>query len=144
VVGPAVASVATPSTSLPRLYQPVADVREAVTEARDAVALGRRNRAAAAARALARAQLAVPARDLRLLRGHSVDVVPYETSAVWAYGLAWQPEPLLQWYTAFDGRLDRMNAAALVDRGAERILRQRTPTVDSKVGEFEAPATYLA
>jgi hypothetical protein len=144
VAGAAVASVATPYASLAQLYQPVADVRAALTEARDAVDSGQRSRVAAAARRLARSQLAVPTRDVRLLQGHTVDVVPYETSVVWAYELAWRPEPLLQWYTAFDGRLDRMNAAALVDRGADRILRQRTPTVDSKVAEFEAPATFLA
>ena len=37
-----------------------------------------------------------------------------------------------------------MNASALVRHGAERILRQRGPTVDAKVAAFEAPATYLA
>lgn len=144
VVGAAAASAATPYASLAGLYQPVADVREAARELRDAVDSSHRARVAEDARAVARMQLALPARDLRLLRGHSVHVVPYETSAVWAYGFRWRPEPLLQWYTAFDGRLDRLNASALVQRGADRILRQRTPTVDSKVAEFEAPATYLA
>jgi hypothetical protein len=51
---------------------------------------------------------------------------------------------LLQWYTAFDAHLDRLNASALVRRGAQRILRQRVPTLDAKVAAFEAPATYLA
>jgi hypothetical protein len=144
VVGASAATVTTPEVSLRTLYQPVAHLRTAVKEARDAVDDGSRTRDEAAARALARSQLAVPARDLRLLRGHTVDVVPYETSAAWAYRLRWRPEPLLQWYTAFDAHLDRMNASALAQRGAERILRQRTPTVDAKVGAFEAPATYLA
>jgi hypothetical protein len=144
VVGAAAATVATPEVSLRRVYRPVAHLRIALTEARDAVDGGDRARDEAAARDLARSQLAVPARDLRLLRGHTVDVVPYETSAAWAYRLRWRPEPLLQWYTAFDAHLDRMNASALARRGAERILRQRTPTVDAKVGAFEAPATYLA
>ena len=144
VVGAAAATVTTPEVSLRELYQPVAHLRIAAKEARDAVDGGSRTRDEAAARALARSQLAIPARDLRLLRGHTVDVVPYETSAIWAYRLRWRPEPLLQWYTAFDGYLDRMNASALVRHGAERILRQRGPTVDSKVAAFEAPATYLA
>ena len=36
-----------------------------------------------------------------------------------------------------------MNGAALASRGAERVLRQRTPTLDAKVASFEAPATFL-
>ena len=144
VVGAAAATVTTPDVSLRSLYQPVTHLRVAVTEARDAVDDGNRTRDEAAARSLARLQLAVPAGDLRLLRGHTVDVVPYETSTIWAYRLRWRPEPLLQWYTAFDAHLDRMNASALVRHGAERILRQRGPTVDAKVAAFEAPATYLA
>jgi hypothetical protein len=130
--------------SLERLYRPDVRVRAAAAAARDFVDGGRRSRDLAAAQAHARAELAVPAGDLRLLRGHTVDIVPYETSVASAYGLRWRPEPLLQWYTAFDAHLDHLNAAALVRHGAERILRQRTPTLDSKVTEFEAPMTYLA
>jgi hypothetical protein len=144
LVGAAAATVSTPEVSLRRLYQPVAHLRAALTQARDAVDDGSRTRDEAAARARARSRLAVPARDLRLLRGHTVDVVPYEASAAWAYRLPWRPEPLLQWYTAFDAHLDRLNASALVRRGAQRILRQRVPTLDAKVAAFEAPATYLA
>jgi hypothetical protein len=144
VVGAAAASLLTPEVSLRKPYRLIAHARVAALEARDAVDAGARRRDEAAARVRARSQLAVPERDLRLLRGHSVDVVPYETSAAWAYGFQWHPEPLLQWYTAFDARLDSINASALVRHGADRILRQRTPTVDAKVAAFEAPATYLA
>jgi hypothetical protein len=73
-----------------------------------------------------------------------VDVVPEQTSAIWAYGLRWRPEPLLQWYMAYSSELDRVNADAVGERGAERILRSRTGVVDGKVPDFEAPATYLA
>ncbi len=143
VVGAAAASVAAPDATFRSLYKPVAHVRTAVREARAAVDPGARSREAAEGRAVARSKLAVPASDLSLLRGHSVDVEPYEISAAWAYGFRWRPEPLLQWYTAFDSHLDRMNASALASRGAERVLRQRTPTLDAKVTNFEAPATFL-
>lgn len=115
------------------LYPVAANVRAAATIAD--THLGR-------ARAEARARLGVPATQLAFLRGHTVDSVPYETSAIWAYGLRWRPEPLLQWYMAYDAHLDAMNARGV---RAERVLVQRTTTAtDAKVPAFEAPATYLA
>jgi hypothetical protein len=126
-----------------QLYRPVARARAAVDDGRTLAEGGRRRRELESAKAAVRAQLAVPQGDLRLLRGESVDVVPYEISAVWAYGLRWRPEPLLQWYAAYTGGLDRLNAVALERRGAERILR-RTGTIDSREPDFDAPATHLA
>jgi len=89
----------------------------------------------------ARAQLGVPTSMLRQLRGHTVDSVPYETSALWAYDLRWGQEPLLQWYLAYDEQLDAFNAARV---RADRVLVQRTPATDAEVLAFQAPATYLA
>ncbi|MDX6485753.1 MAG: hypothetical protein QOF43_906, partial [Gaiellaceae bacterium] len=143
VVGAAAAAVASPDATFRSLYRPVAHLRTAVLEARAAVDPGARRRDVAEGRADARSQLAVPAHDLSLLRGHSVDVEPYEISTAWAYELHWRPEPLLQWYTALDSHLDRLNASALASRGADRVLRQRTPTLDAKVASFESPATFL-
>jgi hypothetical protein len=115
-----------------------------VTNLRDVVDGGRRSRLLAEDKAAVRARLGVSAAQLALLDGHTVDVVPAQTSAIWSYGLRWQPEPLLQWYMAYDSDLDRVNADALADRGAERILRARPSAVDGKDPAFEAPATYLA
>ena len=143
VVGAVVASVAAPDATFRSVYKPIGHLHTAALEARAAVDPGVSRRETAKGRAVARAKLAVPAHDLALLQGHSVDVEPYEISAAWAYGFRWRPEPLLQWYTAFDSHLDRMNASALARRGAERVLRQRTPTLDAKVSSFEAPATFL-
>lgn len=92
-------------------------------------------------RADARAELGVPASMVRQLGGHTVDSVPYETSAVWAYDLRWGQEPLLQWYLAYDEQLDAFNAARV---RAERVLVQRTPGTDAEVVSFQAPFTYLA
>jgi hypothetical protein len=78
---------------------------------------------------------------VRQLRGHTVDSVPYEASAIWAYDLRWRQEPLLQWYLAYDEQLDAFNAARVQ---ADRVLVQRTPATDAEVLAFQAPATYLA
>jgi hypothetical protein len=144
VAAAAAAIVATPDVTLRSLYRPIRQAGIGLREMRDVVDPPAERRDAQVARDDARAQLALSPQELRLLRGHDVDVVPYETSAIWAYGFDWRPEPLLQWYTAFNGRLDRFNASRLAGRGAQRILRQRAPVVDAKVAEFEAPASYLA
>jgi len=84
-------------------------------------------------------------RTLALVRGHSVDVGPYETSVAWAYDLDWRPEPLLQQYTAMDETLDRFNADQLERSGAARLLRHvEWPAVDGKQPLFEAPQTSMA
>jgi hypothetical protein len=73
-----------------------------------------------------------------------VDSVPYEVSALWAYGLRWQQEPLLQWYMAYDDQLDRFNARSIKRRGAQRVLEQMTSGSDAELLAFQAPATYVA
>ena len=136
----AAATLATPEIGIAQ-WNPIAHARDAARNVRDLASSGA---AATDARSAMRAQLGVPAAELRLLRGHTVDIVPYEAAAAWAYGLRWQPDPLLQWYMAYNATLDRFNARALASRGAERILREAGNAVDGKVTQFEAPATYLA
>ena len=132
-----------PEFGVRSLYRPLAGPQDAVTQAADVIDAGRRSRAIEREKASIRAQLAIPPAFLRLARGHTVDVVPVDTSAIWAYDLDWRPELLLQWYLAYDSKLDRLNAELLDQRGAERILRAGWGTVDGKVSAFEAPATYL-
>jgi hypothetical protein len=95
-------------------------------------------------KAVVRDQLGLDDATLRLLRGHTVDVQPYETSAVWAYELEWRPQPLIQSYVALDHELDRFNARALASRGAERILlQQQQPALDGRHPLYLAPESSL-
>jgi hypothetical protein len=97
-----------------------------------------------AARATVRHELAFDPATLAVLRGHSVDVEPYETSAVWAYGFNWHPQPLIQSYVALDHGLDLFNAHALRDRGPERVLYQRERrALDGRNPLYVAPESYL-
>jgi hypothetical protein len=144
IAGAIVGVVLTPETSARTVYRPLHSLHVAAGQLHFVASPTRRRDALASARGTARAALAVDTSTLSALRGRTVDVVPSELSATWAYGLRWRPEPLLQWYLAFDAKLDRFNADALVAIGAERVLRERVGAVDGKVPEFEAPATYLA
>jgi hypothetical protein len=139
VVGAALGAATTPDVTLASLYAPRASVLALAHDVRDMA-----SPKPAAWRADAQNQLRVPVKQLRLLAGHTVDSVPYEVSAVWAYRLRWQQEPLLQWYMAYDDQLDRFNARAIERRGAERVLEQMSGGSDAELLAFQAPATYLA
>ena len=139
------AVLATPDVHLRDLFRPVASASQALDDARLVAVPSRLDGAIASSRAAVRKEYALDPRILASLRGRTVDVVPLETAAVWAYGLRWRPEPVLQDYAAYDGYLDRANAGAILRRGADRILLQLLwPVTDGTHPLLEAPATVLA
>src|SRR5207302_3519994 len=142
----AVASLATSlelRTTVP--FHPQRTTGVFLSELRQVATSSERRRLVAIGTEAVRHQLHPPPRVLALVRGHSVDVGPYETSLAWAYGLDWRPEPLLQQYTALDATLDRFNADQLERSGAARDLRRREwPAGDGKHPLFAAPQTCMA
>lgn len=87
--------------------------------------------------------------DQRLLDrmlGHGVSVEPWETQAVWAYGLDWSPVPVFQNYSAYTPALDDLNAEKVAsDDGPERILQQQVAaSIDGRLTVWDAPAQALA
>lgn len=111
--------------------------------------------------ALLRMQLAyrLDQRTLALLRGKTVDVWPWETGIVWAYGLDWKPLPRFHTQGAYTSWLDQRNADALASPdGPQRILRHGTnpvaiegaPTpatpygIDGRYAAYDSPASSLA
>jgi hypothetical protein len=72
-------------------------------------------------------------RTLAELRGHPVDLDPWEIGVAWAYDLDWSPLPVFQNYSAYTETLDRLNAAEIESSpGRERILRENPPLVDGE------------
>ena len=99
-------------------------------------------RAADRARFLSTGDVLPPA-TLALLSGHSVAVEPVEDSVVYAYPqLRWDPEPVLQSYSAYTGYLDHLDASFLASRRApERILYQPWLVIDGRDKFVDPPAT---
>jgi hypothetical protein len=123
------------------LYSPGSRMGTAMDELALTADSGREIRAA---RATIRRELALDKATLAALRGKTVDVEPYETSAVWAYGFNWHPQPLIQSYVALDHELDVFNAHALHDRGPERVLYQREKReLDGRNPLYVAPESYF-
>lgn len=108
----------------------VANVRFAVDQARSLFSAGRRAEVEASGRAGMKSTYRLDPRTLALLRGHTVEIEPWEIGVAWAYGLDWKPLPVFQNYSAYTPALDELNAAEIEgDSGPERILRENEPLV---------------
>lgn len=126
------------------IYRPDQRVDNARHEARVLVDRSARDRLIAVSKKAIRADLALDPATIRLLRGHTVDVEPYETSAIWGYNLPWRPQPLIQSYMATNHALDVFNAHALATRGPGRILRHHDRAyLNGKHQLFIAPESQL-
>jgi hypothetical protein len=88
----------------------------------------------------------LPVKMLKLMRGNTVDVSPWQQTAIWARpGIRFDPLPVLQDYSAFTPSLDRLDTTFLASSDAPRyILRQPLAVIDGRNPAFEPPATQLA
>ena len=127
-------------------YAPIANARRAATQLADVAVAHRRSALVSESAASARRDYAVPASVLAALRGHTVHVDPFDTAAIWAYGLAWRPLPLPQAYSVYTSELDEHQVSYLGSSHApQRILRLYTTTlVNDRPRELEAPGQFRA
>jgi hypothetical protein len=105
----------------------------------------RRDAVVADARETHRIQLELDSRTVSLLDDHTVNVDPYDISAIWALDVPWRPIPVLQTYATVNAALDDANADVLAGPDApERLLRRHVPLrLDGKAPQFESPAYFL-
>ncbi len=112
-------------------------------------ALFHRPETAAANAASLRSQYGLPQQALAELTGRTVHVEPWETAAAYAYPeFEWDPEPVIQAYSAYTAGLDQLNAAWLAGTDApERILWITPPTqplaIDGRGVWFDAPTAKI-
>ena len=78
------------------------------------------------AKARQRALYAIPDRFIKTIGSGTVHIDPYETSAVWAYDLAWRPAPVFQTYAAYTPALDDLNSESLAT-GPQFVLSRLSP-----------------
>ncbi len=136
-------------------FNPIAHIRAAATQVRLLLSPGHRTHLTSLyAQDMRRVYRLSPA-TLRLLRGRTMYVAPWEEAAAWAYGLRWDPPPVFQNYSAYTAALDRLNANALRSPGGpQRILRENTltvnpkthspPAVDRRLPAWDPPGQSLA
>jgi hypothetical protein len=95
------------------------------------------------AKARQRALYAIPDRFIKTIGSSTVHVDPDETSAVWAYDLAWHPAPVFHTYAAYTPTLDGLNGESLA-AGPQFILSRLSPAspatdFDFRLGVQESP-----
>jgi hypothetical protein len=127
-------------------FNPIGSARAFFSQARTLIDSSRRQAVLAAGHERTRKQIGLDGQTIAALVGHTVHVDPYETTAIWAYGLKWRPLRVFAANLAYTTSLDGGNANQLASKGApDRILRQNVPIrADIKSPELESPATFLA
>jgi hypothetical protein len=135
------------SGTVPALVtQPVQSARNFFDEATTLASAHKRAQVVAESRASLNAHFALPPRMVDLMRGQTVDVSPWQETAIWADPLLhFDPLPVLQDYSAYTPSLDQLDTTYLRSPGAPRyILRQPLSEIDGRNPAFDPPATQLA
>jgi len=135
------------SGTVPELVtQPVQAARNFFGEAATMVSSHKQSAVIAQSRQELDDHFQLPTKMVRLMRGHTVDVSPWQQTAIWAHpGIQFDPLPVLQDYSAFTPSLDRLDTTFLASSRAPRyILRQPLASIDGRNSAFEPPATQLA
>jgi hypothetical protein len=112
---------------------------------------GKRQQLISEARSSMRSTYRLDPAMVRALGDRPVHIDPWEAGVAWAYGLNWQPLPVMQSYSAYTPQLDELNAAALIGTdGPSAILRHRRlepvggNSIDDRYPGWESPATMRA
>ena len=134
----------------PSLRSPVEDTTALVDEVRDLAVPGNWARVESTAQTEMRATGDnLPAGVLALLRGRTLAAETLEDGMTFAYagpgyGLRWDPEPVLQSYSAYTSYLDRLDARFLSSpRAPQRILYQPV-TINNRDQWWEPPSAIEA
>jgi hypothetical protein len=96
------------------------------------------------AKARQRALYAIPDRFIKTIGSGTVHIDPDETSAVWAYDMAWRPAPVFQVHQAYTPTLDDLNSETLA-KGPQFVLSRLSPaspatgSIDGRLGVQESP-----
>jgi hypothetical protein len=118
--------------------------RELATTVRSAVDPSWRDARLAAAARDVRATYDLSPRVVSALRGRPVHADAWDIAAVWAYGLHWDPLPVLQTYSAYTPYLDGLDRDRLERATRPAVLRSEEPALDHRVAAWESPGAMVA
>jgi hypothetical protein len=74
----------------------------------------------------------------------TVDVIPTDIALAYGYGLAWDPRPVLQSYSAYTPYLDESDAAHFASQSAPDDVLFADQAIDGLYPVFQEPATFRA
>lgn len=80
---------------------------------------------------------------LRYVDNKTVDIMPWEISMAFAYGMKWTPRPVFQCYSAYTDKLDMLNSKYFESADAPEILLYTFSFfMDKRYPLFDSPATF--
>ncbi len=135
-------TLAAQDQTLRAAWHPLRNMQTAVRQMEDVFDRGKRSKIMEEGRGTVIRTEPLDAETLKLLRGRTVQVAPWNADVVWAYRLHWAPIPVFQSYVAYTTGLDQFNADDLGTKYApERILLNNPPSLDNRVEQFDEPLT---
>lgn len=135
-------TMAAGASSFASAFDPGRDARSAIDQIGQVLQRSERQRLSRTGRSLVKGEYPIDPATLGLLYGHTVDVLPDDVAAAWAYDLDWRPLPIFQSYAVYTTALDEDDADALKSNYApQRILRNADPAIDDRVLAFDEPLT---
>ena len=72
----------------------------------------------------------------------SVDIYPFELSALFAHGLRWAPRPVFQSYSAYNAQLDALNSGHLEGPNAPQHVFFRVQPIDGRLPALEDAGSW--
>ncbi|HTV10275.1 MAG TPA: hypothetical protein VME20_00300 [Acidimicrobiales bacterium] len=133
--------------ALPSAASPLSNVKAFFTEAADIAVPGDSARLASNARARVVAAEPLSPQVLAAVKGRTLAIEPWEDMVAWADPDAtWDPEPVVQAYSAYTSSLDQLDAAFIASaRAPQRILDYRfAEGFDSRDFFMDPPSTSVA
>jgi len=86
----------------------------------------------------------LPPAAVAYLASGSVDILPWDIAIAYAYGLHWDPSPVLEGYSAYTAYLDDQDAAQLASASAPATVVVVNGSIDGRYPAFDQPATFRA
>jgi hypothetical protein len=79
-----------------------------------------------------------------IIGNHSVDIIPGEISKIYFNGLRYNPRPVIQSYSAYDGYLDSLNYRKYISANAPDFILFSLSSIDERFPFFDESKTKLA
>lgn len=126
-------------------FSPVSNVQALGAQLGEVIQPGEARSIMSMAHARLRTQYGISSLMISAIRGKTLAIEPWQNSVAWAYDSAkWDPEPVLQAYSAYTTNLDELDARFLASRLApQRILVAAGPDIDGRDPSWDPPSTEL-
>lgn|SRR5688572_441541 len=80
----------------------------------------------------------------KIIGNHSVDIIPVEVSKIYFNGFHYNPRPVIQSYSAYDGYLDNLNYEKYMSANAPDYVLFSMSSIDNRFALFDETKTKLA